>query len=197
MNEKVTALIDSIRELESRLETEFAASRRGMGYHIRRGRIEFEARFILLHRRLRKSLAAFVLDSELVNLLTSPVIYSMLIPLAFLDLMLTVYQAVCFPGYGIAKVDRSSYIVHDRHRLAYLNGLEKLNCFYCGYANGLIAYAREIAGRTEQYFCPIKHALRVLGTHRQYAEFFEYGDAEGYRKDSAALRARLKTEPRL
>jgi hypothetical protein len=60
--------------------------------------------------------------------------------------------------------------------------LEKLNCAYCSYANGLIAYVREIAGRTEQYWCPIKHARRVIGAHPRYALFEDYGDAEGYRK---------------
>jgi hypothetical protein len=56
--------------------------------------------------------------------------------------------------------------VFDRYHLAYLNVLEKLNC---AYANGLIAYVREIAGRTEQYWCPIKHARRVIGAHSHYA----------------------------
>ena len=46
---------------------------------------------------------------------------------------------------------RGQYIVIDRHRLKYLNAIEKLNCVYCGYGNGVIAYARDIAGRTEQY----------------------------------------------
>jgi hypothetical protein len=36
--------------------------------------------------------------------------------------------------------------------------------------------------RTEQYWCPIKHARRVIGAHVQYAEFDDYGDAEAYRK---------------
>jgi hypothetical protein len=46
----------------------------------------------------------------------------------------------------------------------------------------LIGYVREIASRTEQYWCPIKHARRVIGTHSRYALFEDYGDAEGYRK---------------
>jgi hypothetical protein len=77
-------------------------------------------------------------------------------------------------------VRRSDYLVFDRHHLSYLNGLEKLNCAYCSYANGLLAYAREIAGRTELHWCPIKHARRVLGAHGTYHEFDDYGDAEAY-----------------
>ena len=53
-------------------------------------------------------------------------------------------------------------------------------CEYCAYANGLFAYAGEIAARTEQYFCPIKHAHKVLGTHARYNRFLGYGEADAY-----------------
>ena len=60
----------------------------------------------------------------------------MIVPFVLLDLFVTIYQAVCFPVYGIPKVERRTYLVFDRHHLAYLNALEKLNCAYCAYANG-------------------------------------------------------------
>ena len=85
----------------------------------------------------------------------------MVLPIALLDLWASVYQWVCFPVYGISRVRRSAYVVIDRQHLAYLNAIEKLNCVYCGYGNGVFAYVREIAGRTEQYRCPIRHARRV------------------------------------
>ena len=69
-------------------------------------------------------------------------------------------QAICFRSYRIPRVRRMDYIRLDRSQLAYLNWVETLNCLYCGYANGVAAYVREIAGRTEQYWCPIKHALK-------------------------------------
>ena len=112
----------------------------------------------------------------------------MIVPLVLLDLFVTVYQAVCFPVYGIPKVRRRDYLVFDRHHLAYLNALEKLNCAYCAYANGLIAYVRVIASRTEEYWCPIKHARRLIGAHAYYATFEDYGDAEGYRRRLEELR---------
>ena len=105
----------------------------------------------------------------------------MILPFVLLDLFVTVYQAICFPVYRIPKVRRGDYLIFDRSHLAYLNGLEKLNCAYCSYANGLIAYVREIAGRTEQHWCPIKHARRVIGAHPRYAAFEDYGDAYGYK----------------
>jgi hypothetical protein len=122
-----------------------------------------------------------VLNARPLTVLTAPVIYALIVPLLLLDLFVTAYQAACFPAYGIPKVRRSDYLVFDRHHLRYLNAIEKLNCAYCSYANGLIAYVREIAGRTEQYWCPIKHARRVIGAHPRYAMFEDYGDADGYK----------------
>ncbi|MBF0420998.1 MAG: hypothetical protein HQL78_12625 [Magnetococcales bacterium] len=113
-------------------------------------------------------------------LLTVPIIWSVAIPLALLDLMATLYQIICFPVYGISIVKRSEFIVIDRHKLAYLNGLEKLNCVYCGYGNGVLAYVREIASRTEERWCPIKHMKSPAHPHSRYENFANFGDQEAY-----------------
>ena len=118
----------------------------------------------------------------------------MILPLGFLDLSLFIYQLVCFPLYRVPKVPRSSFIVIDRHHLMYLNVIEKFNCVYCGYANGLIAYAREVVARTEQYWCPIKHARRVVDSHRRYAEFLDFGDSQEYAARLEALRQSISKE---
>lgn len=91
------------------------------------------------------------------HLLTAPVIYSLIIPLIILDIWLEIYHRICFPAYGLPNVNRGNYIRIDRHKLKKLNIIEKLNCMYCGYANGLIHYAQVIAGDTEKYWCGIKH----------------------------------------
>jgi hypothetical protein len=140
------------------------------------------------HKKLRRSLIAHIRSISLPFWLSAPVIYAMIIPLVLTDLFASLYQFVCFPIYGIQRIKRADYIVIDRHRLGYLNALEKLNCVYCGYANGVIAYARELSSRTEQYFCPIKHALAVAGVHRRYSRFVSYGDAKGYREQIDELR---------
>jgi hypothetical protein len=106
----------------------------------------------------------------------------------FLDVFVMLYQVICFPVYGIPLVRRSDYIVLDRHRLKYLNWVEKCNCIYCGYFNGLMAYLREIAGRTEQYWCPIRHSRLPKSTHSRYDRFVDYGDAEGYRRELVEIR---------
>lgn len=123
----------------------------------------------------------FLRESNFATVATALVIYSLVVPLAFLDAMVALYQLICFPVYGIPRVPRGKYVVIDRHRLDYLNGIEKLSCVYCGYANGLIAWVRAVATRTEQYWCPIKHA-RPAQPHDRYPEFLDYGDAEGYRE---------------
>lgn len=194
MNEKIAGLLERIKALEGEIDEEFAARRREFGYRIEEGKIYFEAEILTLHLKLKKSVARWFLDSSFINILTSPVIYAMIFPLVFLDFMLTAYMLICFPGYGIPRVDRSKYIAFDRGHLRYLNFFERVNCDYCAYANGLIGYAREIAGRTEQYFCPIKHAMKLFGSHNHYAEFLEYGDAEAYRQELQSLRDKLKTE---
>jgi hypothetical protein len=101
-----------------------------------------------------------------------------------LDAAVTLYQLVCFPIYGIPKVRRKDYLVFDRGRLAYLNTIEKIGCIYCSYANGLLALITEIAARTEQHFCPIKHSHPLLQVHSRYAAFLPYGDARAYRGQS-------------
>ena len=35
-------------------------------------------------------------------------------------------------------------------------------------------------GRTEQYWCPIKHAVRLKTRHSRYQHFVDYGDAAHY-----------------
>lgn len=70
----------------------------------------------------------------------------------------------------------------DRRALQFLNGMEKFDCWYCEYVNGLIAWVQEVTGRTEQYWCPIKHAIHLRTAHSRYGHFMDYGDAEDYRK---------------
>lgn len=191
MNPHVAALIESIGALESELDAELAKRRAELRVGLERGRAVFEEEVLRRHRELRVHLLAYCLGARPLVILTAPVIYAMIVPLVLLDFFVSLYQAVCFPVYGIAKVRRGDYLVFDRHHLAYLNALEKLNCAYCSYATGLIAYVREIAGRTEQYWCPIKHARRVIGTHARYPAFDDYGDAEGYGARLEELRRAL------
>jgi len=177
----------------SELERELAARQQWLKDVFEERKVAFEKSVLKRHRRLRTGVLRYLRESRLSFILTAPVIYAGIIPLAIIDLFFTLYQYICFSVYDIPKVQRSKYLVIDRHHLAYLNPIEKMNCVYCGYGNGVIAYAREIAARTEGYWCPIKHAGRAHSPHHKYYEFLEYGDAEGYRaKEDEKNGQRLK-----
>src|SRR5688572_6830941 len=144
------------------------------------------------HRRQRTGLWRYILTGNAATVASAPVIYSAIVPFVVLDGWVTLYQAVCFRAWGLRRVRRRDYFAIDRHKLAYLNGLEKLNCLYCSYANGLVAYVSEIAARTEQYWCPIRHARRTRHAHDRTAAFAAYGDADAYRYRLPSLRAALR-----
>ncbi|MCC7016745.1 MAG: hypothetical protein IT564_06035 [Rhodospirillales bacterium] len=182
MEDILDRMLTRLREAEADLDREFIRRREQLGADLDRRRLRFERAVLEHQRRFRRGLATFLARAPVLFVLTAPVIYAMLIPIALLDLSLFIYQHVCFPVYGIKRVPRSDFIAWDRHHLGYLNLIEKLNCDYCGYATGVVAYAREIGSRTEAYWCPIKHAEAVKPPHSRYYEFLEYGDAEGFRR---------------
>jgi len=112
-------------------------------------------------------------------LISGPFIYLMFIPIAVLDLTASLFQSICFRLWGLPQVKRSTYVVMDRHRLSYLTWFQKINCIYCGYANGVLAYAKLIAGETERYWCPVKHETDIMNSHSFYIDFADFGDREG------------------
>jgi hypothetical protein len=181
MTEPIDEILNRIHALEEELEQELEKGRALYGSHVKGKVASFEQDVLEKHRKFRKGLIQFFKDSPILNYLTSPVIYSLLIPLVLVDAWVTIYQHICFRVYGMPRVKRSDYVILDRHHLSYLNFIEATNCAFCGYANGVIAYAREVASRTEEYWCPIKHALRIRDPHARYVKFLDYGDAAGYR----------------
>lgn len=194
MTSSLDSMIKRIHELQDQLEAEFEKQRAGFRYRVERGRVVFEADVRARHRELRERLLSFLSRTRPMVVLTAPLIYSLIIPIALLDLFVTVYQAVCFRVYGVKRVARRDYVFLDRHQLGYLNGLQKLNCVYCGYSNGVIGYAREIAARTEQYWCPIKNSRRLVDPHPRYPGFVAFGDAEAYPSRVAEQRRALRNE---
>lgn len=190
----IDEMLAEVRKLEAKIEGQLEQKRREFDYTLTKGRVKFRAEVRLQHRALRIKLGAFLARTRLLTVLTAPFIYSVIVGFLALDLLATLYQAICFPVYGISKVRRRDFIIFDRRDLGYLNGLQKLNCFYCSYGNGLLAYVSEIAGRTEQYWCPIKHAQTPGRAHSRYPLFLEFGDAENFQDGQEALRAALVKE---
>jgi hypothetical protein len=180
MNNQIAHILAQIAVLEEALHSAVHDQESRMFFQINGKRIEFEGTIKEAHLKLKKNFFRWLVTNRPQNLITGPIIYGMVIPLMMLDLFVSLYQWSCFPIYGITRVRRADYIVFDRQHLSYLNFIEKFHCTYCAYGSGLMGYMGEILARTEQYFCPIKHAHKILGTHARYNRFLNYGDAADY-----------------
>jgi hypothetical protein len=191
MNDKITQILAQMATLEDELRSAVHEQESRMFFSIKGKRVEFERSVKAAHRKLKKNVFKWLVTNRPQNLITGPIIYGMVLPMLLLDLLVTLYQWSCFPIYGITKVRRKDYIVFDRHHLGYLNFIEKFHCTYCEYGNGLMSYMAEILARTEEYFCPIKHAHKILGTHKRYNRFLDYGDAADYEKKLEEFRVGL------
>lgn len=188
---RLKELLDEIRQLEVRVADEIGKEAEEFGYTVKRGRVRFEKEISSRHRELTKKLGDYLSECTWLGLLVSPIVYSLIIPVAIFDIFIFFYQYLCFPVYKIPKVRRRDYIVIDRHKLQYLNIIEQFNCVYCSYVNGFIAYVQEVGARSEQYWCPIKHAQQLESTHRRYCDFMAYGDGDAYADELQRLRKKL------
>ena len=193
MNDRVRHLLAQLEAAEKELEKALQERQIHFNFSIKGKRVEFEDSVKQAHKQLKIGLIKW-LGNRPLNLITAPIIYSMIFPMLLLDLCVSFYQFTCFPIYKIPRVKRNDFIIFDRHHLSYLNWIEKSHCMYCTYGNGLLAYATEIIARTEQYFCPIKHARKMMGRHARYARFVEYGDAEDYQAKLEQFRTDLAKE---
>jgi hypothetical protein len=118
------------------------------------------------------------------HLPTFPLLYLAAIPIVVLDIYIEIYHRVAFPIYGLPWLKRKHYIKIDRHKLRYLNVLQKIFCVYCGYANGVVHYWTRIFGETERYWCSIKHSDREgFETPPHHRAFLEYGDDKSYEEE--------------
>ena len=191
MNDRISHILAQMAVLDAELRTAVHAQENRMFFQIDGKRVQFERSVKAAHRKLKKNFFRWLVTDRPQNLISGPLIYGMAIPLLMLDVCVSFYQWACFPIYGIVKVKRSDYLVFDRRHLSYLNFIEKFHCTYCEYGNGLMGYMREILARTEAYFCPIKHAHKILGTHAHYNRFLDYGDAADYEAKLEAFRVAL------
>lgn len=194
MTVQLDLLTEKLRSLEAEIEAEVTKRREELRFHLENRRIVFEREVLRIHREIKTRASRYLIDANPLMILSAPVIYSLVIPIALVDLWVMAYQAVCFPIYKIPKVRRRDYLVFDHHHLAYLNIIEKINCAYCSYTNGAIAFVREVAARTEVYWCPIKHARRVLGPHPHYQGFADFGDADAFRDRLVGMKSGVKIE---
>ncbi|WP_373030775.1 hypothetical protein [Sulfurovum sp.] len=188
MNDKIREIIDEIEAMKIKLGEEIDKQESHISYEIQNGYVRFEKEVLAKQRENMKNLLSWLREVPLLHFLTAPLIYVMVIPAIIFDVVLFVYQQIAFRVFNFQFIKRSDYLHFDHHYLGYLNPIEKLNCLYCSYFNGLMLYASAIAGRTELYFCPIKHAKKVVSEHKYYKEFLSYGDEENYQEKLKELR---------
>jgi hypothetical protein len=189
-NKKILELLNQMKVIEKELNEIIHQQEIQFNYQLKGKKVEFESSIKEAHKKLKIGLIHWF-SKRPINLLTGPIIYSMIVPMLILDVCISFYQLTCFPIYEIKLVKRRDYISFDRHHLHYLNWIEKFHCTYCAYGAGLLAYITEIVARTEQYFCPIKHARKVMGTHSRYIKFLDYGDAKNYQENLENFRKQL------
>lgn len=192
IEDKLSELLQKISRLEHEVMDELHKKEHELYYQIQERKVKFSQQARQQHKQYLEHWRDYLGKSRWSVIVTAPVVYLCLPPALLMDGMVSFYQAVCFPIYNIPKVKRRDYIAFDRHHLSYLNGIEKLNCLYCSYFNGLVAYVREIAARTEQYWCPIKHAIRTKAHHSRYPYFEDYGAAENYRARLKEIRQQFE-----
>ena len=196
MDSRIRHLLDEIAALEEDLGVALRDQESSALFKIRGKRVEFEQAVREAHGRLKTGFFRWLVTNRPANLITGPIIYSMIVPLVILDVFVSFYQATCFPIYRITRLRRGDFIVFDRQQLEYLNFIEKFHCTYCAYASRLVSYVSAIIGKTEEYFCPITHARRILGSHARYNRFLDYGDAADYEGRLEEFRRNLDDTPK-
>ena len=191
MNEKISQILEKITQLEKKLQEEIQKEE-SEKFDFIGEKVCFNKKILNEQKQYVEDLFSYLKNAPILYIVTAPVIYGLIVPAVILDISVSIYQAINFRVYKIPFVKRSEYIVFDRRYLAYLNPLEKLNCWYCSYFNGLMAYVSEISARTEQFWCPIKHAKRIAYRHSRYNNFLPYGDAKAFRNELEKLRKELQ-----
>lgn len=192
MDNRIEEIAMQIKTLEDELMLELRKKQGEFFYTLEDKKVKFQESVIKEGRSRIVSSIKYLSSFPVLAVFTIPFIWSMMLPALLVDIFVTIYQVACFPIYKIPKVKRSDYVIMDRYNLFYLDRVEKINCWYCEYFNGVIAYTREIAARSEQFWCPIKHSRAQKEVHSRYEKFFDFGDYETYRRELEKRRADFK-----
>ncbi len=182
MKSKISKILADIQHKKEELSAEYSKLKEKYGFKVDGRRIIFNSDVKKKNKVFKKPIILTLLEARLREILSIPFIYAMIIPTFILDVFLFLYQQTAFRLYRIPLVKRSDYILYDRKSLDYLNVLQKFNCIYCSYVNGVFQYAVEIWGRTEKYWCPIKNARKKMWEHAWEQYFADYWNPEEFKK---------------
>ncbi len=178
MGSSIQEILKKIETLNNDLRDEYDRMLEKYGFSFEEKKIIFLEEFKKRKKKFKLPLWRPLTLTNLRQIIAIPFIWGMIIPAIFLDICITIYQAIAFSLYRIPKVKRSEYIIYDRWFLDYLNFQQKIQCLYCSYVNWLFAYSVEIAARTERYWCPLKAAHKPKFSHGWYQDFADYGNPE-------------------
>ncbi|HEB72970.1 MAG TPA: hypothetical protein ENI77_10170 [Nitrospirae bacterium] len=114
MNDKISAIFEKIKDLETELEDEINRVSERLTYTIEKKKILFEKSVIDYHRKFRKNFYRFIREASIVHGLTAPFIYGLAAPLILIDLSVS-------PGFRFVKRSydkkRRDHQRDDRHQL--------------------------------------------------------------------------------
>lgn len=182
MKSRIVEILNEIEVKKQELYSEYEKLREKYGFSYIKWKITFSQSAKDYQKNFKIPLGTYFIPKSYRHFLSMPFIYGMIFPAIFLDISLFIYQQTALRLYHIPLVKRSDYIIFDRKHLSYLNFMQKINCLYCSYVNGLFQFAVEIAGRTEKYWCPIKSAQRKKWEHSWEQFFADYGNPEEFKK---------------
>ena len=180
MHASIREILEKIDKLNVELRWEYDRLAEKYGFELRKRKVIFLEEFRNRNKRFKFPTWKYVISTNIRHFLSIPFIYGVFPFAIFFDLIISFYQWICFPLYHIPIVKRKDYFIYERRFLDYLNIIQKVNCLYCSYFNGLAGYAVEIGSRTERYWCPIKSAHKPKFSHGWYKDFADYGSPEDW-----------------
>lgn len=178
MKDTIREILAKIESLNTELREEYERLAEKYGFSLEKKRIIFLEEFRRRNKSFKFPTWKYAIPTNLRHFLSIPFIYGMIVPAVILDIFITIYQYGAFTLYRIPYVKRADFFIYERRFLDYLNLIQKINCLYCSYMNGLFSYAVEIGARTERYWCPIKAAHKPKFSHGWYRDFADYGSPE-------------------
>jgi hypothetical protein len=147
MKSTIKDILAKIESLNNDLREEYDRLSEKYGFYLNQKKVIFLDMFRKKNKEKKIPLYRYLIPRNMRHvryILSIPFIYGIGIAVLCFDICITIYQWCAFYLYRIPYVKRSEFIIYDRRFLDYLNILEKINCLYCSYVNGVFAYAVEI-----------------------------------------------------
>jgi len=112
MPTQIEVLLDKMRDLEDELVDELQKQQEQFSYEILKRRVYFEEKVIIRHKEYAKQLFNYIADAKLKHILSVPFIWICIVPVALMDITISLYQAICFSylRYSQSKTTRLYHI---------------------------------------------------------------------------------------